>query len=192
MRGRGRRALVESLKASMPNVEEKLDYYRKLDCKGWNDRDFFEVLTRSVFTGIRDDIIESRWPAVKTAFSDFNFKKVAKYDGKDIKKLVSNPDMIRHKGRIRATIKNARKTKEIVEEYGSFLNYMNSFKNPDDLIADLQEQFDFIGEINVYVRLSKSDEGKRCLVLHRNFESNCFTYTISKHRSFFRKRNSET
>ena len=51
--------IVESLKIVMPNVEEKLDYYRKLDCKSWDDRDFFEVLTRSVFTGIRDDIIES-------------------------------------------------------------------------------------------------------------------------------------
>lgn len=78
------RRMVKSLKASMPNVEEKLDYYRKLDCKGWDDRDFFEVFTRSVFTGIRDDIIESRWPAIKTAFSDFNLRKVAKYDEKAI------------------------------------------------------------------------------------------------------------
>jgi len=146
---------VESLKTAMPNVEEKLDYYRKLDCKSWDDRDFFEVLTRSVFTGIRDDIIESRWPAIKTAFSDFNFKKVAKYDEKYLTKLVNNPDIIRHKGRIKATITNARKMKDIVKEYGSFLNYINSFKNPDDLIADLQKQFDFIGEINVYEFLTQ-------------------------------------
>jgi len=127
-----------------------LDYYRKLDCKGWDDRDFFEVLTGAVFTGIREEIIESKWLAIKAAFSNFDFKKVARYGEKDFVKLMNKSDIIRHKGRIKATITNARKMKEVVKEYGSFLDYINSFQKSDDLIADLQEQFDFIGEINVY------------------------------------------
>ena len=142
--------MVNSLKTTIPNVEEKLDYYRKLDCKGWDDRDFFEVLTGAVFTGIREEIIESKWSAIKAAFSNFDFKKVARYGEKDFAKLMNNSDIIRHKGRIKATITNARKMKEIVKEYSSFLYYVNSFQKSDDLIADLQEQFDFIGEINVY------------------------------------------
>jgi len=142
--------MVNSLKTIIPNVEEKLEYYRKLDCTSWDDNDFFEVLTGAVFTGIKEDIIESKWSAIKTAFSNFDFRKVAKYNEKDIKKLENNPDIIKHKGRIRATVNNAKKMEEIVREHGSFLNYINSFKNPDDLIADLQEQFDFIGGVNVF------------------------------------------
>lgn len=142
--------MVNSLKTTIPNVEEKLDYYRKLDCKSWDDRDFFEVLTGAVFTGIREEIIESKGSAIKAAFSNFDIKKVARYGEKDFAKLMNNSDIIRHKGRIKATITNARKMKEIVKEYGSFLDYINSFEKSDELIADLQEQFDFIGDINVY------------------------------------------
>ena len=139
--------IVETLKAVMPNVEEKLGYYRNLDCKDWSDRDFFEVLTRSVFTGIREDIIERKWSAIKTAFSDFDFTKVAKFSAEE---LMNKPDIIQHQGRIRATVNNAKKMRETVSKYGSFLDYINSFKKPDDLIANLQEEFEFIGEVNVF------------------------------------------
>lgn len=146
------RLILQNLSQVNPDITKELEYYRNLDCKDWNDRDFFEVLTRTVFTGIREEIIESKWSAITSAFSDFDFNKVAKFSAED---LMNNPDIIRHRGRIEATIANAKKMKEIVKEYGSFLNYINSFEKPDELISNLQRQFDFIGDINVYEALKE-------------------------------------
>jgi DNA-3-methyladenine glycosylase I len=142
--------IVKSLKASVPDIEEKLDYYRNLNCQDWSDNDFFEVMARTIFAGIRDETVEKKWPAITKAFSSFNVNKVEKYTEKDVERLMEDPKIIKHEGKIRAMIFNARKIKEVVKQHGSFLNYVNSFQEPNDLIADLQEQFDFIGEVNVY------------------------------------------
>jgi DNA-3-methyladenine glycosylase I len=145
--------IVESLKASVPDIEEKLDYYRNLNCQDWSDNDFFEVMARTIFTGIRDETVEKRWPAITKAFSNFNVHKVAKYTEKDVQRLMENPKIIRHKQKIKATISNAKKMERIIEEYGSFLNYINSFSSLETLIEKLQGYyggFSWIGEVNVY------------------------------------------
>ncbi|MGA2310011.1 MAG: DNA-3-methyladenine glycosylase I [Candidatus Bathyarchaeia archaeon] len=146
---------VERLRASEPNMEEKMKYYRELDCKDWSNNDFFDVMARAVFTGIRDKTIEKRWPAITEVFSKFNVNKVVKYTEKDVQRLMKNQEVIKHEGRIRATISNARKMEDIAKQYGSFLNYVDSFQKSDDLVSDLQEQFDYIGEVNVYEFLTQ-------------------------------------
>jgi DNA-3-methyladenine glycosylase I len=145
--------IVESLKASVPDIEGKLGYYRDLDCKDWSDDDFFEVMVRTIFTGIRDETIEKRWPAITKAFSNLNIHKVAKYTEKDVRRLMKNKRIIRHKGRIRATISNAKQMEQIIREHGSFANYINSFSSLETLIEKLQGcygGFSWIGEVNVY------------------------------------------
>jgi len=142
-------SMLESLRNVM-DIDDELNYYRTLDITTLSDNDFFKHLTRAIFTGIRNNVIQERWPAITKAFSNFDIHKVAKYTEKDVKRLMKNKKIIRHEGRIRATISNAKKIKEIIREYGSFVNYINSFDKPDELIEKLQEEFDFIGEVNVY------------------------------------------
>jgi 3-methyladenine DNA glycosylase Tag len=142
--------IVKTLQVSVPNVEKELEEYRKLDIDSWSDRDFFGVLVRTVFAGIREDTIGKRWPAIKKAFSNFNFHKVAEYNEKNVQELLRNPKIIRNEGKIRAVIANAKKMEEIAKDNTSFLNYVKSFKNPDDLVTSLQEEFKYIGDINVY------------------------------------------
>jgi endonuclease III len=106
-----------------------------------------------VFSGIRNGIIEDRWPAISDAFSDFDFHIVAKYDEEKIQELMDNEEIIRHEGKIKATIFNAKKIAEIVEQYSSFSNYLNSFSSIDDLVEQLQGcygGFKGVGERNVY------------------------------------------
>jgi endonuclease III len=110
-------------------------------------------LTRAVFSGIRNGIIEDRWPAISDAFSGFDFHKVAEYDENDVKELMESERIIRHEGKVKATIFNAKKMVEIIEQYGSFKNYLNSFPSIDSLIEKLQGYyggFKGIGERNVY------------------------------------------
>jgi len=145
--------IVESLKTVMPNIEDELDYYQKLDCKSWSDDKFVSVMARTVFTaGFRDKTVENRWPAITKAFSNFNIHKVARYTEKDVQKLLSKPKIIKNKSKIRAVITNAKKMEEIIKKHGSFANYISSFSSsPDNLIEELRKiKFKWIREVGIY------------------------------------------
>jgi len=149
--------ILESL-SKVKDISEGLDYYRHLDTSKWTNDDFFEVLTRTVFSGIRNSIIEDRWSAISKAFAHFQVKKVAHYTKRDLRKLLQNDRIIRHEPRLKATISNAKKMLKIIEEYGSFRDYINSFKDEDELIEKTQGYyggFKGIGETNVYELLKE-------------------------------------
>ena len=106
-----------------------------------------------MFSGIRNNIIEDRWHAISNAFSDFDFHKVAEYDEKKVQELMGNNRIIRHERKVKDVIGNAKKMVEIVRQYDSFKNYLNSFPSVDSLIEKLQGYyggFKGIGERNVY------------------------------------------
>lgn len=64
----------------------------------------------------------------RTAFDNFNFYKVAKYDKAHVETLLQNEGIIRHRGKIEATINNAQRAIEMVEEHGSLNNYLWHFQ----------------------------------------------------------------
>ncbi len=64
----------------------------------------------------------------RTAFDDFDIYKVAKYDNIKIETLLLNDGIIRHRGKIEATINNAQRAIEIIEEHGSLSHYLWSFQ----------------------------------------------------------------
>jgi 3-methyladenine DNA glycosylase Tag len=94
-----------------------LSYF--LSTEDWTDRDYFETLTRAVFSGIRNGIIEARWPAISNAFSNFDFHKVAEYNENKLQELMENEKIIKHDGKIKATIFNAMRMVEIIRQYSS-------------------------------------------------------------------------
>ena len=61
------------------------------------------------------------------AFENFNAKKIAHYEDKDVKRLLSDPGIIRNRLKIAATILNAKKFLEIQKEFGSFDAYIWQF-----------------------------------------------------------------
>lgn len=145
--------MVKSLKASMPNIEDELNHYRKLDCKSWSDDKFVSVMARTVFTaGFKDKTVEDRWPAITKAFSNFDIHKVAKYSEKDVQRLLSNPKIIKNESKIRAVIANAEKMEDIIKKHGSFANYISSFSSPpNNLIEELRKiKFKWIREVGNY------------------------------------------
>lgn len=60
----------------------------------------------------------------RKAFADFNFHKIAEFDEKDVACLLQNSGIIRHRGKIEATINNARRALEIVAEFDSLAHYI--------------------------------------------------------------------
>ena len=85
----------------------------------------------------------------RTAFSDFNIKKIADYGKSDISRLLSNSGIVRNKLKINAVIFNARKIVELQKEYGSFKSWLK-IKNDCNLnltnwVALFKENFKFTG-----------------------------------------------
>jgi endonuclease III len=145
--------MLETLRNVGINIDEELTYYRDLSNDDWTDMDYFEALTRAVFGGIRNGIIEDKWSAISEAFSNFDIYAVAKYDQAKIQELMQNDKIIRNRVKIEATIENAEKMVQIVRRFGSFKNYINFFSSIEDLIDALQGSnggFIGIGETNVY------------------------------------------
>lgn len=60
----------------------------------------------------------------RNAFADFDFYKVANFDEKDVARLLKDSGIVRHRGKIEATINNARRAREVVDEFGSLGAYI--------------------------------------------------------------------
>jgi len=64
----------------------------------------------------------------RKAFRKFDFHKVAAFDDHDVKTLLKDAGIIRHRGKIEATINNARKAIEMKAEFGSLASYFWQFE----------------------------------------------------------------
>jgi len=86
-----------------------------------DDRTLFEFLVLEGFqAGLTWELILKRREALGNALENFDPKKIAKYTDKDIQRLTNNPDIIRNRAKILATVSNARRFAEIQQEFGSF------------------------------------------------------------------------
>jgi DNA-3-methyladenine glycosylase I len=69
----------------------------------------FEALTLGVFeVGLSWSIVFGKRDAFREAFCGFDVAKVATMTGRDVDRLVQNPSIIRNRGKIQATVDNAR------------------------------------------------------------------------------------
>lgn len=94
----------------------------------YNDYELFEKISLEVFQGGLSWItILKKRDNFKMAFTNFDFYQVAEYKDSKVYSLLSDSSIIRHKGKILATINNARCAIELVKEFGSISNFLYSF-----------------------------------------------------------------
>ncbi len=60
----------------------------------------------------------------RKAFAGFEFDKVAGFDDRDVSRLLQDKGIVRHRGKIEATINNASRAIELVDEFGSLAAYI--------------------------------------------------------------------
>ncbi len=93
-----------------------------------DDAHLFEMfILESFHCGLSWLLILKKRDAFRKAFDNFDAKKIALYGDEKIKELTENADIVRNKAKILATIQNAKAYLVVVEEYGSFSNYLWSF-----------------------------------------------------------------
>ncbi|WP_336231726.1 DNA-3-methyladenine glycosylase I [Thalassospira sp. CH_XMU1458] len=68
----------------------------------------------------------------RKAFAGFDFHKVAQFDDADVKRLLGDAGIIRHRGKIEASINNAKRACEMLAEEGSLAAYFWRFEPKQD------------------------------------------------------------
>ena len=96
-----------------------------------DERGLYERICLEGFqAGLSWATILRKRPAFRTAFADFDPDVVATYTDDDIERLLGDAGIIRHRGKIRATITNARATIRLREE-GGLVDFVWGFQPAD-------------------------------------------------------------
>ena len=83
----------------------------------------------------------------RKAYANFNVKVVAKFNEKDIQRLLSDPGIIRNKLKVNAAIYNANAILTIQENFGSFKQWLdlNHYRNKAEWVKLFKNTFKFTG-----------------------------------------------
>jgi DNA-3-methyladenine glycosylase I len=98
-----------------------------------DDIRLFEKLCLESFqSGLSWRTILAKRENFRAAFAGFDFRKVAQFDETDVKRLLIDAGIVRHRGKIEAAINNARRACDLVESEGSLAAFIWRFEPADD------------------------------------------------------------
>jgi DNA-3-methyladenine glycosylase I len=64
----------------------------------------------------------------RRAFADFDFDRVARFNIRSVDRLLRDAGIVRHRGKIESTINNARRARELSDEFGTLSSYFRGFE----------------------------------------------------------------
>jgi DNA-3-methyladenine glycosylase I len=156
------------------------DLYKEYHDNEWgvpvfDDQKLFEFLILETFqAGLSWITILNKRENFRTAFDDFDYKKVANYPEEKIQELLLDAGIIRNQLKIRAAVSNAIAFMKVQEEFGSFSTYIWGFTGgkpidnnrqslkevpsttplSDTISKDLKKRgFKFVGSTVVYAHM---------------------------------------
>ena len=112
-----------------------------------DERTLFEFLVlEGAQAGLSWETILRKRAAYRTAFARFDPKKVARFAGRDVARLMRDEGIVRNRLKIASAIANAKAFLAVAHEYGTFDTYVWGFRDPADLSRDLRKRgFRFVG-----------------------------------------------
>jgi len=100
-----------------------------------DDNKLFEMLTlEGAQAGLSWETVLKKRDSYREAFLGFDVSKVAKMTTEDIDRIMQNPGVIRHRGKLESTISNAKATIEVQKEFGSLDAYLWTFVNNTPIV----------------------------------------------------------
>ena len=117
-----------------------IEYHDNEWCKlNLDDKYLFEMLILESFqAGLSWECILNKRESFKECYDNFDLDKVCNYDENKINELINNKNIIRNKLKIRASINNAKIFRNIINEYGTFHNYLKQFTD-DKIIYEIDK-----------------------------------------------------
>ena len=157
-----------------------------------DDEYLFEMLVLESFqAGLSWECVLNKREAFRQAFDGFDRFKIQLYDESKVEELRSNPDIIRNRLKIQATIQNARIFSDIVKEKGSFRAYLEEFTDgkiyyetnlthstlSDAISKDLKKKgMKFVGTTIIYSYL-------QAIGIINSHDETCFKYVKKEDRN---------
>ncbi len=90
-----------------------------------DDQRLFEKISLEAFqSGLSWRTILAKRENFRAAFHDFDFDKIARFTQRDLNRLLKDEGIVRHRGKIEATINNAKKARELVKQEGSLAAFL--------------------------------------------------------------------
>ncbi len=94
-----------------------------------DDRRLFEKLCLEGFqAGLSWLTILRKRENFRRAFAEFEIERVARFDARSVARLLRDPGIVRHRGKIESAIRNARRASELRDECGSLAAYVWRFE----------------------------------------------------------------
>lgn len=85
---------------------------------------FEKICLESFQSGLSWRTILTKRENFRAAFHHFDFNKIAKFTHKDVERLLNDAGIVRHRGKIEATINNAKRAQELVKQEGSLAAFI--------------------------------------------------------------------
>jgi DNA-3-methyladenine glycosylase I len=121
-----------------------------------DDRTWFEFITlEGAQAGLSWETILKKRDRYRKVFSNFDPKKVARYDAKKKKSLMADAGIIRNRLKIDSTVTNAQAFLKIQKEFGSFDKYIWQFVEGKPLQSNLDPTSKMIVSTTVSDAISK-------------------------------------
>lgn len=90
-----------------------------------DDRQLFEKLSLEGFqAGLSWRTILAKRDRFRLVFRGFDFERIARFSARDVERLLRDPGIVRHRGKIEAVIHNARRARELVRREGSLAAFI--------------------------------------------------------------------
>lgn len=150
-----------------------------------DDMYLFEMLLLESFqAGLSWECVLNKREAFRRAYDNFDYRIVSTYEEEKIQELMQDPDLIRNRLKIQASIQNAKVFRSIVEEFGSFYKYIEEFTKgkfyhevnqtrswiSDAISKDLKKRgMKFVGTTTLYAYL-------QAIGIVQSHEKECFLY----------------
>lgn len=160
-----------------------------------NDRKLFEFLILEGFqAGLSWRTILYKRENFRSAFDNFDFNKIAKYNKQKINSLMKDEGIIRNRLKIEGAVKNAKAFIQVRKEFGTFDKYIwefinfkpirNKFKTLKELPArtelsdiiskDMKKRgFTFVGSTIIYAHMQATG-------MVNDHLTSCFRYNLIK------------
>jgi DNA-3-methyladenine glycosylase I len=123
-----------------------------------DERRLFEKLSLEAFqSGLSWLTILRKRDAFRAAFYNFDARRIARMNARDVKRLLADEGIVRHRGKIEATIANARALCALVDDEGAgaFARLVWSFA-PAKRAKPLRSRRDLAGDSDAARALSKT------------------------------------
>ena len=121
-----------------------------------DDRHLYEMLTlEGAQAGLSWSTILRKREGYRRAFAGFDPVAVARFDARDVERLLADPGIVRNRLKVESTVNNAARVLEVQAELGSLASYLWAFVDDTPVVNRPRSLSDLPGETDLSKAISK-------------------------------------